>query len=582
MDVTQPSRTTPIEPQEAWRIARTVRAGLGFAAIALLLPRAATAQPRPAELILTNTRIYTVDDARPVAEAMAVGGGRVLFTGSSRGAMALKGPSTRVIDLAGRTVIPGMVDAHAHLFGLGMALRNVDLVGTTSYDEVIARVARRAKELPTGAWIIGRGWDQNDWGDTRFPTHEALSRAVPNHPVLLERVDGHASLANARAMQLAGVTAQSRDPEGGRLERSATGDPTGVFVDNAQDLVGTKVPPPTRDESRQAILAAIKEANRWGLTGIHDAGEPRAAIELYEELAKAGQYELRNYVMIADDSAALAYYLPRGPRSALYDGHLWVRSIKLYADGALGSRGAALLEPYSDDPKNSGLLVSPPEHLRAVAVRALRSGFQVNTHAIGDRGNRVVLDAYEAALREVPTADHRFRIEHAQILNYADIPRFAQLDVIPSMQAVHQTSDMYWAGNRLGSGRLLGAYAWRSLLATGVVIPNGSDFPVEAVNPLLSFHSAISRQDEHDWPPGGWYPEQRMTREEALKSMTLWPAYAAFQEKEMGSLTAGKYADFVVLDRDIMRVAPEDVIGTQVLSTWIGGKAVYEKKREAP
>jgi predicted amidohydrolase YtcJ len=543
-----------------------------------LLPLVAQAQSRPADLVVTHARIYTVDDSRPVAEAMAIGGGRILFTGSVRGAMALKGASTRVIDLGGKTVIPGMVDAHAHLLGLGMALRNVDLVGTTSYDEVVARVSRRARELPAGAWVLGRGWDQNDWGDTRFPTHEALSRAVPDHPVILTRVDGHAALANARAMQLAGVSGQTRDPEGGRLERDASGEPTGVFIDNAQDLIERKVPSPSREEMRQAILAAIKEANRWGLVGIHDAGASRSVIELYEELAKAGQYDLRNYVMIADDSVALAYYLPRGPRSALYDGRLWVRSIKLYADGALGSRGAALLEPYSDDPQNSGLLLSPPQHLRDVAVRALRAGFQVNTHAIGDRGNRVVLDAYEAALREVPVADHRFRIEHAQILNSADIPRFAELDVIPSMQAVHQTSDMYWAGNRLGAARLLGAYAWRSLLATGVVVPNGSDFPVEAVNPLLSFHAAISRQDGKNWPAGGWYPEQRMTREEALKSMTIWPAYAAFQEKEMGSLTPGKYADFVVLDRDIMRVAPEDIIGTQVVSTWLGGRAVYEKR----
>ena len=432
--------------------------------------------------------------------------------------------------------------------------------------------------MPAGTWIIGRGWDQNDWGDTRFPTHDALSRAVPNNPVLLERVDGHAQLANAKAMQLAGVTAQTRDPEGGRLERDSSGAPTGVFVDNANWLVERAVPAPSKEELRARALAAIDEMHRWGLTGIHDAGEPRANIELFEQLAKEGKLELRTYAMIADDSAALDYYFARGPQSALYDGRLWIRAVKLYADGALGSRGAALLEPYADDPHNTGLLVSPPAHLEAVAERALRAGFQVCVHAIGDRGNRVVLDAFEQALKAAPVADHRFRIEHAQVVNFEDIPRFAELDVIPSMQAVHQTSDMYWAGARLGAGREMGAYAWRSLLNTGVVIPNGSDFPVEGVNPLRSFHAAISRQDERGWPPGGWHPEQVMTREEALKSMTIWPAYASFMEKDAGSLTPGKYADFVILDRDIMTVAPNDVLGTAVVATYVAGRPVYERR----
>jgi predicted amidohydrolase YtcJ len=443
---------------------------------------------------------------------------------------------------------------------------------------VIARVAARAKQVPAGTWIVGRGWDQNDWGDTRFPTHEALSRAVPNNPVVLERVDGHAVLVNAKAMQLASVTKETQDPSGGRLERDSTGTPTGVFVDNAGAIIDRVVPPASPAEQRARALAAIDEMHRWGLTGIHDAGEPRAAIELFESLAKEGKLDLRTYVMVADDSAALAYYFARGPQSALYDGRLWIRSVKLYADGALGSRGAAMLEPYSDDPHNRGLLVSSPEHLESVAEQALRHGFQVCVHAIGDRGNRVVLDAYEQALKAVPVADHRFRVEHAQVVNYDDVPRFAALDVIPSMQAVHQTSDMYWAGARLGAGRELGAYAWRSFLATGVIVPNGSDFPVEGVNPLRSFHAAISRQDERGWPPGGWHPEQKMTREEALKSMTIWPAFASFMEKDAGSLTAGKYADFVILDRDIMTVAPDEVLGTSVVSTWIAGKAVYTRR----
>ena len=547
-------------------------------ALAFVTPFTLAAQTRtPADLIVTNARIYTVDEAHPSAQALAVKDGRFLFAGSEREVMALRGPATKVVDAGGHTVIPGMVDAHAHVLGIGESLQQVDLTGTRSYDEVVARVAAAAKGAPAGKWILGRGWDQNDWGDTRFPTHDALTRALPNNPVYLTRVDGHAGLANAAAMRAAGVTAKTADPRGGRLERDASGAPTGVFVDNAQGLVERVIPPPTRADVRKALGLAITEAHRYGLVGIHDAGESRATIDVMEEMAKAGELPFRLYVMIGDDSAALAHYMSIGPRSGMYDNHLWVRAIKLYADGALGSRGAALLEPYSDDPKNNGLLVSAPAHIEDVAERALASGFQVATHAIGDRGNRIVLDAYEKALQAHPTADHRFRIEHAQILNHDDIPRFAQLGVNPSMQAVHQTSDMYWAGNRLGLGRLLGAYAWRSLLNTGVVVPNGSDFPVEAVNPLLSFHSAVSRQDADNWPTGGWMPEQRMTRQEALESMTIWPAYAAFEEQLMGSITAGKLADFVILDRDIMTVPDQDILGTSVLATYIGGKAVYER-----
>ena len=557
--------------------ASALAAALAIAGTTVGAQSAQASSQRPADLVVTNAHIYTVDASRPRAAAMAIRDGRIVFVGSERGALALKGSSTRMLDAHGQTIVPGLVDAHGHLMGLGQALRTVDLVGTASYDDVVARVAARAKQVPAGTWILGRGWDQNDWGDTRFPTHDALSRAVPNHPVLLERVDGHAYLVNAKAMQLAGLTAATKDPEGGRLERDANGAPTGVLVDNAQALIDRVVPPPSRDETRARALAAIDEMHRWGLTGMHDAGASRATIETYEALARENKLDLRLYVMVGDDSTTLAYYFSRGPQSALFDGRLWIRSVKLYADGALGSRGAALLEPYSDDPGNRGLLVSTPEHLEAVAERALRAGFQVCVHAIGDRGNRVALDAFEGALKAVPVADHRFRIEHAQVIHPDDVPRFAQLDVIPSMQAVHQTSDMYWAGTRLGVSRELRAYAWRSLLNTGVVIPNGSDFPVEAVNPLLSFHSAISRQDARGWPPGGWHPEQAMTRDEALESMTIWPAYAAFQEQVMGSITPGKYADFVILDRDIMTVGADDVLGTSVVATYVGGKVVYQR-----
>lgn len=554
---------------------RSLGALAGALAPALVLAQAPAA-PARAEIIVTNARIHTVDEGRPLAEAMAIAKGRITFVGSAREALALRGAQTRVVDMAGRTIIPGMTDAHAHLSGLGKVLREVDLVGTTSYAEVIARVAEKAKSVPKGTWILGRGWDQNDWGETSLPHHAALSKAVPDHPVLLQRVDGHASLANALAMRLAGLTAQTVAPSGGRIEKDSAGQPTGVLVDDAEGLVEAKVPPPTAADLREWAVAAIAEAQKWGLTGVHEMGVGRETIEAYEQLAREGRFALRNYVYVSGDSANVAWALARGPRAAQFDGRLWVRGFKLYADGALGSRGAALLSPYADEPHNLGLTRMSPEYIRAVAERSLRGGFQMATHAIGDRANRQVLDAYEAALKTVPVADHRFRIEHAQIIHYQDIPRFAQLGVIPSMQASHQTSDMYWAATRLGTERLRGAYAWRSLLQTGAIIPNGSDFPVELVNPLISFHAAVARQDANDFPAGGWFPEQRMTREEALRSMTLWPAMAAFQEQELGSLSPGKHADFVVLDQDIMRIPAELIMRTKVLQTWLGGTVVYD------
>jgi hypothetical protein len=554
-----------------------------YFAFAVLAPLVVAAQG-PADLVLTNAHIYTVDDARPIVTALAARGGRVVFIGSDAEARTLANSATRVIDLHGATVFPGFTDAHAHLLGLGDELRQVNVAGSKSYEEVIERVRAFAKDVKPGVWIQGRGWDQNRWPSKQFPTHEALSRAFPNNPVVLVRIDAHALLANARAMELARITSATPEPSGGRILKLASGAPSGVFVDNARSLIDRAIPPASRAEIRSAILAAIDECNRWGLTGIADPGVNPETISIYEELAKAGNYKLRNYVMIIDPGepnspAALNNpYLRRGPQSALYDGHLWIRAIKLYADGALGSRGAALLAPYSDDPTNTGLVVSQPSHIEAWDEWGLRHGFQVNVHAIGDRANRNVLNAIEAALKAVPKADHRFRIEHAQVLSPQDIPRFAKLGVIPSMQATHQTSDMRWAESRLGPVRIRGAYAWRSLLNTGVIIPNGTDLPVEEVNPLLTFHAAVTRQDPANLPAGGWYPEQKMTRQEALQSMTIWPAYAAFQETMLGSLTPGKYADFVVLDRDIMKVPDNEILGARVLSTWIGGRPVYEAK----
>jgi predicted amidohydrolase YtcJ len=533
---------------------------------------------QPADLIVVNARVYTVDESRPIVSAFAIRDGRFLFAGSDVEVRALAGANTRVVDAHEATIVPGLVDAHAHLRGLGESLRNVPLAGSKSYDEVIARVVERARTMKPGEWILGRGWDQNLWPAKEFPTHEALSRAVPNNPVVLTRIDGHAILANAMAMRLAGVSASSRDPSGGRIMRFPNNSPSGVFVDNAENLVARAIPALNTEQVRDAVVAAVAEANKWGLIGIHDAGAGRRTIDIYESLAREGKLNLRNYVLISDDSADIAHYMARGPQTALSDGRVWIRAIKLYSDGALGSRGAALLAPYSDEPGNTGLLVSEPSHIQRVATEALRRGFQLGTHAIGDRGNRIVLDAYEAALKAVPTADHRFRIEHSQVVALDDIPRFATLGVIPSMQGSHQTSDMGWAEARVGPERIKGAYAWRSLLNTGVIIPNGSDFPVEEVNPLISFHSAVSRQDASNAPPGGWYPAEAMTRAEALKSMTIWPAYSAFQEKEMGSISPGKYADFVILDRDIMQVPADQILGTRVVSTWLGGKTVYERR----
>ncbi|NIR44973.1 MAG: amidohydrolase family protein [Gammaproteobacteria bacterium] len=559
--------------------ARPRRRAAAIAAPFVLIAAAnafAQAPPAPADLILTDAVVHTVDVNRPTAEAVAIRGDRIVFVGSERGALTYRGRDTRVIDLAGRAVYPGFIDSHGHLAGLGNSLRVLDLVGTRSLDEIIDMVEERAASVPAGTWIQGRGWDQNDWSDTRFPHHRALSEAVPDHPVVLGRVDGHALLANAKAMEIAGITNETPDPEGGRIVRDPeTGEATGVFVDAAESLIYSHVPAPNKEERRQATLAAVNELLSWGVTSIHDAGVGLGTIELYKEMAENGEFRLRNYIMMSSSQGTLDHYFERGPEVGLYEDHITVRSIKMVADGALGSRGAALLEPYSDEPDHRGLVTENPERIEAVAAEALERGFQVNVHAIGDRGNRIVLDAFEEALAQVPVADHRFRVEHAQVIHWQDIPRFAELDVLPSMQQTHQMSDMYWAIDRLGWTRSRGAYAWRSLLETGVVIPAGTDFPVESVNPFRTFLASITRSDEEGWPAGGWFPEQKMTREEALKSMTIWGAYAAFEEDLKGSLTEGKLADLVVLSQDIMAIAPERILDTRVEMTVLGGEIVY-------
>jgi predicted amidohydrolase YtcJ len=534
----------------------------------------ADAQRASADLIVTGATIHSVDDANASPEAFAVRGGRFVLVGSTADVMKLQGAATRMLDLSGKTVLPGIVDAHLHLTQLGLSLHEVRLFGVPSVDEVIRVTVAFAKTSPD-RWILGEGWDQNLWPGEAFPTHERLSAALPDRPVALERVDGHALFVNATAMQLAGVTKATPDPPGGRIVRDAAGSPTGVFIDNAASLVYRVIPPPAQAQLRRAALSGAAECHRWGVTAIGEARTTAADLRVYRELASEGALRLRNYTRVEDDAALISAVLSDGPVSAANDGQLWIRGIKLFADGALGSRGAALLAPYDDDPTNVGLLRTTQAHIEQVSERALRAGFQVSVHAIGDRGNRVVLDAYESALRKVPAQNHRFRVEHAQVLSAADIPRFKDLQLIASMQATHQTSDMAWAVQRLGPARLEGAYAWRSLLDSGTIVAHGTDAPVERVSTLRTFHAAITRQNEENEPPGGWYPQQRMTRSEALKSMTIWAAYANFQEEVIGSITSGKYADFVVMDRDWMAVSPERIMGTAILATYFGGREVY-------
>ncbi len=539
-----------------------------------LLPRTAGAADAPADLIVTGATIHTADEAFASVDAFAVRDGKFIFVGRTSGAMRLRGDATKVIDLSGKTVLPGLIDAHLHLTDIGLALHEVELEGASSLDEVIRRTVAFAK-TSSDPWILGEGWDQNLWPHPTFPTHQALSAAIPDRPVALDRVDGHALFVNARAMQMAGITKATADPAGGRIERSADGEPTGVFLDNAMTLVYRVIPPPTHQQLRRAALAAAEECHRWGVTAIGEARTSAADLAVYRELAASGELTLRNYTRLEDDERLLADRLTAGPVSAQYDGRLWIRGIKLFADGALGSRGAALLEPYSDDPNNSGLLRTTPAHIEEIAERALRAGFQMSVHAIGDRANRVVLDAYEEALRRVPVDDHRFRIEHVQVISPQDLPRISELRLVASMQTTHQISDMGWAQERLGPQRIKGAYAWRSILERGTIIANGTDAPVEPVNSLRTFHAAITRQNERNQPPGGWYPDQRMTREEALRSMTIWAARANFQEEFIGSISTGKYADFVVMDRDWMTAAPEEIMDTAILATYFGGSPVY-------
>jgi predicted amidohydrolase YtcJ len=543
--------------------------------LALSLAVLAAAAP-PADLVLTNAVVHTVDARQPQAEAVAVRGNRIVAVGGAADVQALVGPTTRVLDLRGRTVVPGFEDSHAHLLGIGFARLDVDLVGARSYDEVVERVGRAAKGRPPGEWIRGRGWHEGKWdapapGAVRgFPTHVALTAVSPDNPVVLERADGHAVLANARAMVLKGISRDTKVPSGGEIIRDASGEATGVFVDNAQGLVAP--PERTPEETGRALELAMDECLAKGVTSITDAGAGLDVILLYRRAAAAGKLRTRLYVMAAGLPTMRALGRP-DPGT----GMLAVRAVKLYADGALGSRGAALLEPYADDPGNSGLLVTPPAEILKAARFALAHGFQVGTHAIGDRANRVVLDAYEASFREKPAAkDPRFRIEHAQILDAADIPRFRRLGVLAAMQGIHCPSDRPWAPKRLGDARVAeGAYVWRKLLDAGARIPNGTDAPVEDVSPVQNFHATVTRQDASGRPPGGFDPDQKLTRAEALRTMTLDAAYGSFAEEEKGSIEVGKLADLVVLSQDILSVPDDALMKTEVLATIVDGRVRF-------
>jgi predicted amidohydrolase YtcJ len=542
-----------------------------LSALALLL------QPMPTpDLVIHNGRIYTMDSRQPRAEAVAIAGGRFVAVGSSEAVLATATAATRRLDVGGATIVPGLHDAHGHVVGLGEALEQLDLRQTKSLDELADRLRQHAAARPAGEWILGRGWDQNLWPGQGWPTASALDAAAPAHPVVLTRVDGHAVVANSRALAAGGVTAATPDPPGGRILREPSGAPMGVLVDTAQQLVLRRVPAPTADQLTRRIEAADRRLRAVGLTAVHDAGVTPDVIDRYRSLVAGDRIKTRLYVMIAGGSQA---WFERGP---LVDPahRLTVRSVKLMADGALGSRGAALLAPYADEPGNTGLLLLEESQLYARTRAAAAAGFQVATHAIGDRGNRVVLDVFERVLRDVPGASGlRFRIEHAQVLAPADIPRFRALGIIASVQAIHGTSDMPWAEARIGPERVRGAYAWRSLVDAGVQLANGSDFPVEPPEPLLGFHAAITRQDATGHPPGGWTPGERLTREEALRAFTLGAAYAAHAERDLGSIEPGKLADLVVLSDDIMTVEPAALLRTTVVRTMIAGETVYESGR---
>ena len=538
-----------------------------------------TGSAQAADLLVENVNGYTLTASGQLQrfDALLVDHGKVVATGS-KAELAKHAGDAKVEDGQGHTLLPGLIDAHGHVMWLGYMKTQADLVAAVTLPEALASVKTFAATHPDASWITGGGWNQEIWKLGRFPTAKDLDQAVADRPVWLHRVDGHASWANSAAMKLAGITRETKDPTGGRIERDAEGNPSGVFVDGAQALVESHIPPPTEQQREAALDAALAELRSVGMTGVDDPGIDADTYRLYQQYADAHRLTTRIYAMIRDTGKDFDSLSQHGPLIGYGDDFLTVRAVKLFADGSLGSRGAAMLAPYSDDPHNRGLLFHSPDELTAMIGKALAKGYQVNIHAIGDRANREVLDSFAAAYKLHGGGDLRNRVEHAQVVAPADIPRFVQLKLIASMQPTHATSDINMAEKRIGHERIKGAYAWRTFLKQGTVIAGGSDFPVESPNPFYGLHAAITRQDHHDQPPGGWYPAQAMTRLEAFRAFTLNAAYAAHQEHAMGSLEPGKWADFILIDRDIFTVPARDIWSTKVLQTWVAGKPVYRAK----
>jgi len=529
--------------------------------------------------VVYNGLVRTMDDENPLVEAFAVKGDRFIDIGRNDYILS-KHPLAKRIDANGKPILPGLIDAHAHLMNQGLMMIQVDLFGSTSVDDAVHKLLKFVEENPLeeGEWLLGRGWDQTNWGD-KFPTKEDLDPYFPNTAIYLKRVDGHAAWVNSEALRQSDPL-PNEDPEGGEIIRDEQGNPTGILIDNAMWLVEEFIPPISLQKKRTALSMAIYECNKNGLTGVHDAGVKKSDIDFFKREIDRGTFNLRNYVFLACENGV--YFCPEvSPILLGYGDKLTVRSVKLYLDGALGSWGAAMIEPYSDDPTTTGLLRMPPEEIEPNVRKWVELGYQVNSHAIGDLANRIILDAYENVQRSTGKKDLRLRVEHSQIIAPEDIPRFASNNIIPSYQPTHATSDMRYAESRLGPERIKGAYAWQTLAKTGARLPLGSDFPVEKVSPWLGIYSSVTRKDLNGMPEGGWYPEESLTIDQTLKGFTIEAAYAAFQEKELGSITPGKFADFIIIDRDVYTIKPEDIPYTKVLATYLGGSLVYSEESES-
>ncbi len=535
--------------------------------------------PAHADTIIDHANGYTLTAAGTLQRFTSLGFddlGRVIAVGSEKDTAA-RLPDAQHIDAHGKTLLPGLIDAHGHVFELGEIASGVDLFGATSLGGAVRAVAEFSRTHPKNAWIVGYGWNQEVWKLGRFPTAAELDAVVNDRPVLLHRVDAHASWVNTKALEMAGINKDTPDPAGGKIERDASGKPTGVLVDSAMELVNKVVPLPTPAQARGTLDNALAALARVGLTSVHDAGIKVAQDDLYRDYADHGKLTTRVYAMIGDTAGDFDELAKDGPLKSYANDVYALAAVKLYADGALGSRGAALMSPYSDMPSTKGLLFYPNDEMLSKMNKAMKAGYQVNIHAIGDAGNRQILDAYAQLIPKYDNAQLRHRIEHAQVVAPEDIPRFKKLGVIPSMQPTHATSDQNMAEHRVGPERIKGAYAWRTFLDQGSRIACGSDFPVESPNPFEGLHAAVTRQNNAGVPAGGWYKNQAMTMNEAFRCFTLDAAYAANQENVIGSLEPGKWADFILIDRDIFKVAPEQIGKTVVLQTWMGGKRVYKR-----